>query len=162
MAYTITSESYGPRKPFITATATSTDDLADLGTDFAEGSTCVISSTTYKLDKVKGWIVPSQGGGGVLIVNAVADFPDPQSTPVVTVDKTSEEVYTAAQSGHVEAHVTGFRDGVARILPLHSFSIEEGNTYDLVFVSIDTSGIVSQLEMYGDENYLDVHPLNID
>lgn len=57
--------------------------------------------------------------------------------------------------------MTGLLDGVARILPLYSFSIEEGNTYDLVFVSIDTSGIVSQLEMYGDENHLDRFPLNL-
>lgn len=64
MAYTITSESYGRRLPKITATADSTDDLATLGTNWAEGSTCVISDTTYKLDKVQGWVDPSSGGGG--------------------------------------------------------------------------------------------------
>ena len=64
MSYEITSESYGRRLPKITATATSTDDLATLGTDWAEGSTCTISDTTYKLDKVKGWVDPSSGGGG--------------------------------------------------------------------------------------------------
>jgi hypothetical protein len=64
MAYEIKSESYGRRLPKITATADSTDDLSTLGTDWAEGSTCVISDTTYKLDKVKGWVDPSSGGGG--------------------------------------------------------------------------------------------------
>ena len=64
MSYEILTKSYGRRLPKITATATSTDDLATLGTDYAEGSTCVISDTTYKLDKVQGWVDPSSGGGG--------------------------------------------------------------------------------------------------
>ena len=100
MAYTITSESYGPRKPFITATATSTDDLAALGTDFAEGSTCIISTTTYKLDKVKGWIDPSQGGGGggggVLVVTLSSD--DDEN---LTANKTAGEIYAAMSEGLV-------------------------------------------------------------
>ena len=64
MSYTILTESYGRRLPKITAEADSTDDLTTLGTDWAEGSTCEISTTTYKLDKVKGWVDPSSGGGG--------------------------------------------------------------------------------------------------
>lgn len=71
MAYEILTESYGRRLPKITATADSTDDLASLGTNYAEGSTCVIGDTTYKLDKVQGWVDPSSGGGGL---------PDPKTT----------------------------------------------------------------------------------
>lgn len=90
MAYQITSESYGRRLPKITATADSTDDLSTLGTDWAEGSTCVISDTTYKLDKVKGWVDPNSGGGGGggggLVINSVT------SGSRVTLDKTWEEI----------------------------------------------------------------------
>lgn len=103
MAYTIISESYGPRKPFITATADSTDDLATLGTDFAEGSTCVISTTTYKLDKVKGWIDPSQGGGGgggggggaAWLECAVITHDDGGGHYYYTLDKTAGEIVEA-------------------------------------------------------------------
>lgn len=107
-----------------------------------------------------GKAAPS-GGGGVLIVNAVVDFTDPSSPVVLSVDKTSEEVYTAAQSGHVEAHVTGFPDEVARVLPLQNTSIGD-DTYDVCFVTVSTTGHASQLEMFGDENYFDVFQLNID
>lgn len=60
MAYTITSESYGRRLPKITAEADSTDDLIDLGTNYAEGSVVDIGGTKYALDKVQGWVI---GGG---------------------------------------------------------------------------------------------------
>lgn len=93
MAYEITSESYGARLPKITATADSTDDLATLGTNFAEGSTCVISDTTYKLDKVKGWIDPTAGGGGgddgdIVVVNFEWD----SSSSKFRADKTDSEI----------------------------------------------------------------------
>lgn len=94
MSYEITSESYGRKLPKITATATSTDDLAALGTDWAEGSTCVISETTYKLDKVKGWVDPNSGGGGgggSLVVNWDADSD--------TLDKSWQEIHDAMEAG---------------------------------------------------------------
>lgn len=64
MAYEILSESYGRRLPKIAAEADSADDLATLGTNWAEGSTCVIGDKTYSLDKVQGWVEPGSGGGG--------------------------------------------------------------------------------------------------
>lgn len=96
MAYQITSESYGRRLPKITATADSTDDLSTLGTDWAEGSTCVIGSTTYSLDKVQGWVEPGSGGGGggIFVVKFSADEEDN-----ITADKTFAQTYEAAQSG---------------------------------------------------------------
>lgn len=80
MAYTITSESYGRRLPKITATADSTDDLAALGTNYAEGSTVNVGGTTYSLDKVSGWIIPGSGGegGGAFIIHY---YPD-EETPI--------------------------------------------------------------------------------
>ena len=99
MAYTILTESYKRRLPLITATADSADDLATLGTDYAEGSTCVIGETTYKLDKVQGWTDGSGGGGGgggggSFIVNITS-----QQGTSCTVDKTAHEIVAAAQSG---------------------------------------------------------------
>jgi hypothetical protein len=98
MSYEITSESYGRRLPKITATATSTDDLATLGTDWAEGSTCTISDTTYKLDKVKGWVDPGSapsGGGGALVINLTWDG----EASKYTSDKTFAEISAAFQEG---------------------------------------------------------------
>lgn len=99
MSYEITSESYGRRLPKITATATSTDDLATLGTDWAEGSTCTISDTTYKLDKVKGWVDPSSGGGGggasALIISIEQDG------NTATLDKTAGEIIEAVPLAYV-------------------------------------------------------------
>lgn len=98
MAYQITSESYGRRLPKITATADSTDDLSTLGTDWAEGSTCVIGSTTYSLDKVQGWVEPGSGGGGggAFIVNFT---PDPDDPEAVIQDKTFSEIKDAIIGG---------------------------------------------------------------
>lgn len=62
MAITILSESYGPRKPFITCEADSLDELEALVC--AEGSTATVGGTEYTLDRVNGWIVPGSGGGG--------------------------------------------------------------------------------------------------
>lgn len=70
MAYEILSESYGRRLPKIAAEADSADDLATLGTNWAEGSTCVIGDKTYSLDKVQGWVEPGSGGGGLPDVTA--------------------------------------------------------------------------------------------
>lgn len=101
MSYEILTKSYGRRLPKITATATSTDDLAALGTDYAEGSTCAISDTTYKLDKVQGWVDPSSqpsGGDDVFIVNFTYDLSD-ESNPTATTDKSGEEVDAAEKAG---------------------------------------------------------------
>lgn len=99
MAYEILSESYGRRLPKIAAEADSADDLATLGTNWAEGSTCAISTTTYKLDKVKGWIDPSSGGsgGGALMVNATYS----SDTEMMTLDKTCGEISAAIMSGQM-------------------------------------------------------------
>lgn len=128
MAYEITSESYGRRLPKITATADSTDDLASLGTNWAEGSTCAISGTTYKLDKVKGWVDPDSGGGGgsslptvtsddngdvLTVVEGEWDKAAPSGgvfvttptydalTETLTLDKTWQEIATAYESGKI-------------------------------------------------------------
>lgn len=70
MAYEILSESYGRRLPKIAAEADSADDLATLGTNWAEGSTCVIGDKTYSLDKVQGWVEPGSGGGALPAVTS--------------------------------------------------------------------------------------------
>lgn len=98
MAYTILTESYKRRLPLITATADSADDLATLGTDYAEGSTCVIGETTYKLDKVQGWTDGSGGGGGgggTLWVNLLYN----SETYEYSADKTDAEIYAAIEDG---------------------------------------------------------------
>lgn len=126
MAYTITSESYGPRLPKITATADSTADLATLGTNWAEGSTCVISTTTYVFDEVNGWAVAGSqgkelpdvtaedngdvltvvdgawgkaepsGGGGGVLV---ATYTYDESTGTWSCDKTLSQILDAIASG---------------------------------------------------------------
>lgn len=63
MAYTIKSESYGPRKPKLVIEADSIDDVAEL-TEVAEGSTCKVGGDTYEYDSVNGWVIPGSGGGG--------------------------------------------------------------------------------------------------
>ncbi len=91
MAYEIKSESYGRRLPKITATADSTDDLATLGIDWAEGSSCVIGDKTYTLDKVQGWIEAGSGGGGASILTVTISADD----DLYTLDKTWAEIYDA-------------------------------------------------------------------
>lgn len=99
MAYEITSESYGRRLPKITATADSTDDLATLGTDWAEGSTCTISDTTYKLDKVAGWVDPSSGGGGGGAT--VVELTRESDSDVITANVKAGALWEAAATGLV-------------------------------------------------------------
>lgn len=101
MAYEILSESYGARLPKITATADSTDDLVTMGTNYAEGSTCVIGDKTYALDKVQGWVEPGSGGGGggsggVFWVNFTWD--ESEST-ITGADKSVAEIMSALESG---------------------------------------------------------------
>lgn len=114
MAYQITSESYGRRLPKITATADSTDDLATLGTDWAEGSICTIGNTTYKMDKVKGWVDPSSGGSGgsgILSVRGSDTHPkggsgskkgeDPKAptVPLYCIFSSYAEIHAALEAG---------------------------------------------------------------
>ena len=73
MAVTIISESYGPRKPFVTCTAASTDELADYVGLWAEGSEATISDTKYVLDKTNGWVLPGQSGKELPAVTAEDD-----------------------------------------------------------------------------------------
>ena len=108
MSYEILTESYGRRLPKITAEADSTDDLTTLGTDWAEGSTCQISDTTYKLDKVQGWIDPNSGGGGggggdtgVLMITATKNESDN-----MVLDKTYAEILAAVSAGTLCVVVT--------------------------------------------------------
>ena len=94
MAVTILSESYGPRKPFITCEADSLDDLA--GLVCAEGSTATVDGTEYVLDRVTGWVVPgSGGGGGTMVVTFTYD--DDNGT--YSADKTYAEVTAALAAG---------------------------------------------------------------
>lgn len=92
MAYTIISESYGPRKPKIICTADSLDDLANL--DCAEGSEATVGGTRYVLDRVNGWVEPG-GGGGVFIVTLTPTAQDLSGT----LDKTISEINAAVLSG---------------------------------------------------------------
>lgn len=97
MAYEILSESYGRRLPKIAAEADSADDLATLGTNWAEGSTCVIGDKTYSLDKVQGWVEPGSGGGGgggVFVVKISGNIGGG-----FTADKTYAEILSAYESG---------------------------------------------------------------
>lgn len=95
MAYTILTESYGRRLPKITATAESTDDLAALGVEFAEGSTVNVGGTVYSLDKVNGWVVPgSGGGGGAFVVNLTKTGLNNWST-----DATVDDIANALDAG---------------------------------------------------------------
>lgn len=95
MAYEILSESYGRRLPKIAAEADSTDDLATLGTNYAEGSTCVIGDKTYSLDKVQGWVEPGSGGGGVVNIEWVG------VGETATTVQTAKELYDACNNGAV-------------------------------------------------------------
>ena len=104
MAYTITSESYGRRLPKITAIADSTDDLATLGTDFAEGSTVVIGDKTYSLDKVQGWIEPGSGGGGgssgpIYVIETIFDEELSATKTVKPAAQLYEEFMNASDAG---------------------------------------------------------------
>lgn len=94
MAYEILTESYGRRLPKITAEADSTDDLATLGTNYAEGSTCVIGDKTYSLDKVQGWVEHGSGGGGGVFWVTITLVDG-----TLVSDKTAEEIYNAAMAG---------------------------------------------------------------
>lgn len=108
MAYEILTESYGRRLPKITAEADSTDDLATLGVNYAEGSTCAISDKTYVLDKVSGWVESGSGGGGggggVFIVNTEYDA----DTGIMTLDKTFGEIKSAFETSFIVIHNEGF------------------------------------------------------
>lgn len=123
MSYQITSESYGRRLPKITATADSTDDLATLGTNFAEGSTCVIGSTTYSLDKVQGWIEPGSGGGASALVISFST-----SGSTFTADKTFDEVAFAILNGvPIFAYIKGSPKSALQVDNFNLF--EEENVY---------------------------------
>lgn len=114
MAYEILTESYGRRLPKITAEADSTDDLATLGTNYAEGSTCVIGDKTYSLDKVQGWVEPGSGGGsgGVFWVTFTAGQEGTR-----TASKTVEEIFALVNAGQI-----GFGRFGAMILSLATAS----------------------------------------
>ena len=118
MAVTILSESYGPRKPLITCTADSLDDLA--GLVCAEGSTATVGGTEYTLDRVNGWVVPGSGGGGsgVLVVTetevsngAKGEAKGPVQTQY-SLDKTAGEIYSSLHNGAVSVIEEAESDGV--------------------------------------------------
>lgn len=137
MAYTITSESYGRRLPKITATADSTDDLATLGTDFAEGSTVVIGDKTYSLDKVQGWIEPGSGGGGgggsAFVVTVT------EEGTVWTCDKTWEEIRDAFLAGSSVYFDLPSEEGDEKYVALTMVSAY-GGQYDVYYMDGGYSG----------------------
>lgn len=138
MAYEILTESYGRRLPKITAEADSTDDLATLGTNYAEGSTCVIGDKTYSLDKVQGWVEPGSGGGsgGVFWVTITSN------DGTIVSDKTAEEIYNAAMAGQdvrgKAVYTNEYSSGI-NYLELYETSVQE-NEYRALFIltSYDT------------------------
>ena len=99
MSYEIKSESYGRRLPKITAEADSTDDLVSLGVDYAEGSTCLIGDTTYKLDKVSGWVIPGESDGQSiyddkdLIIRLDCTYGEGETFDFVNISPSLEEIY---------------------------------------------------------------------
>lgn len=124
MAVTILSESYGPRKPFVTCTAASLSELADYVGLWAEGSEATISATKYVLDKTNGWVLPGQSGKELPAVTAEDDgdvltvvsgawakaapsgggsggglLKVTLSGDYLTADKTAGEIYAAMSNG---------------------------------------------------------------
>lgn len=98
MALTILNEQYPPRKPKLTLTADSLDELPTEGV--AEGSTATVGGTEYSYDSNAGWIEPGSGGGsggGVFVVTFTQD----QTSGAVSADKTPEEIEEAAATHFV-------------------------------------------------------------
>lgn len=89
MALTIVNEQYPPRKPKLTLTADSLDELPTEGV--AEGSTATVGGTEYSYDSNAGWIEPGSGGGGD-VINIKWD--DNHRTV-----QTAKELYDASISG---------------------------------------------------------------
>lgn len=165
MAYQITSESYGRRLPKITATADSTDDLATLGTDWSEGSVCTIGDTTYKLDKVKGWVDPSSGGGsgsGILIVRGSETSPkggsgskkgeDPKAptVPLYCIFSSYAEIHAALEAGipvfvyWEQADVASLSDIIHMGMVTQADIEEDEGTWYRVSVAVLSSTSVTQ------------------
>lgn len=120
MALTIVNEQYPPRKPKLTLTANSLDELPTEGV--AEGSTATVDGTEYSYDSNAGWIEPGSGGGsggGVMWVNITATSQG--DTVSYSADKTNAEIYSAANSGKM---VFCKMDG----------SINECHVYSLVYL----------------------------
>ena len=131
MAYTILTESYGRRLPKITATAESTDDLATLGTDFAEGSTVVIGDKTYSLDKVQGWVEPGSGGGGGSVFAVTVT----EEGTTWTCDKTWKEIHDAFLAGDsVYFNLPVYDEGDEKYAALTTVSVTSGQ-YNAYFMN---------------------------
>ena len=127
MALTIVNEQYPPRKPKLTLTADSLDELPTEGV--AEGSTATVDGTEYSYDSNAGWIEPGSGGGGGFpyVIETVYDDTIGEYGAVRTV-KTAAEVYdiynAAAQAG--VPVLCGYVDG--RVFEV--FCEEEGDEAD--------------------------------
>lgn len=91
MALTILNEQYPPRKPKLTLTADSLDELPTEGV--AEGSTATVGGTEYSYDSNAGWIEPGSGGGGGVMA-------------ITTMTTTWQEVKDALEAGKVVVYVT--------------------------------------------------------
>ena len=135
MAYEILTESYGRRLPKITAEADSTDDLATLGTNYAEGSTCVIGDKTYSLDKVQGWVEPGSGGGGggggeggVYTIQAEISYDDTTQEYTVSTEATFADIKSAVESGK-PCFLFGERPEELFCAYLGEYSFAEGSEY---------------------------------
>lgn len=166
MAYEILTESYGRRLPKITAEADSTDDLATLGTNYAEGSTCVIGDKTYSLDKVQGWVEHGSGGSGggggtsAFVVHVVLnpdDNPDESGNGwVPTVDEPIADIIEALDADiPVVAHCGKSFDGET---PSGYFVISLSNYYpaetvadvgiDFVYINMVVNDASTTLSRY--------------
>lgn len=147
MAYEILSESYGARLPKITATADSTDDLATMGTNYAEGSTCVIGDKTYTLDKVQGWVEPGSGGGGSgggLVEEFTWQRISALDIKAVSADS-AEDIFDAFKSGrnvafhipHLDGHLA---EGYLSITGIAFATDSTGSTSDIISSMYGDSG----------------------
>lgn len=144
MAYEILSESYGRRLPKIAAEADSADDLATLGTNWAEGSTCVIGDKTYSLDKVQGWVEPGSGSGGGGDVFSVTLSTGDWST--WTSDKTYAEIDAAISDN--EDILCYWTDGVLKVQMFLMGKNNSGGHDYLEFYGIQFNNIGSTGQTY--------------
>lgn len=133
MALTIVNEQHPPRKPKLTLTADSLDELPTEGV--AEGSTATVGGTEYSYDSNAGWIVPGSGGGGSGGGVFVVTFTGNDLTDI-TADKTLQEILQASTSQivmgrHIRHNFTSSALGIIYTYP------DMGSIADFIFWNLD-------------------------